>query len=598
MHFVGMLAFKLPVDVAYDLPITVLSIVPAIMVSAVVLLIISRAQIRNSQLITGGILMGIGIGAMHYIGMAAMRTAARMLYDPLIFGLSILVAMALATLALHTNFLAKSQKWKLPQEWAKPGAALVMGSAVAGMHYTGMAAAHFFPTNDSPSAAGLSPTLLAVLVAVATALILGLAIFVAMVDRRLKAAARSALISQTRLVEAIESISEGFCLYDRNDQLVMSNSHYGKFVGHGEGRLEPGERFETMLRKTVSRGLIPEAESDVDTWIAQRLARHQNPLEPFVEKHSDGRCIRISERKTQEGGTVGVYSDITELSRRNQELEETLRELKLTQNQLLMKKKMASLGQMVAGICHEVNSPIGAVSSAAQVLAKCVEKLASLWVPDLAPSRSGANEQVQKLLGLSNESIQTTLRGAQRIARIVDSMKRFSCLDQTEFQKADIHEALDTTLMLLDHKFKDRVTVLKQYGQIPEIYCYPSRLNHVFMNLMLNAAQAIEGEGTIWVKTESTDELLRVTITDNGRGISPEHLDRIFDPGFTTKGVGVGTGLGLPICYSIVQDHGGWIGVTSQFGSGSSFQVTLPRDLESRLSRNETKLSPNGLTRN
>jgi signal transduction histidine kinase len=199
---------------------------------------------------------------------------------------------------------------------------------------------------------------------------------------------------------------------------------------------------------------------------------------------------------------------------------------------------------MVAGICHEVNNPIGAINSAAQVLAKCVERLSVMCVPALARSGDNANEEAQKLLNLIHDSIQTTLIGGQRVARIVAGMKRFSGLDQAEFQKADIHEALDTTLMLLDHKLKDRVKVLKQYGELPEIYCYPNRLNQVFMNLLLNAAQAIEGEGTIWVKTESTDELLRVTIADSGKGIPPEHLSRVFDPGFTTKGVGVGTGLG------------------------------------------------------
>ena len=178
-------------------------------------------------------------------------------------------------------------------------------------------------------------------------------------------------------------------------------------------------------------------------------------------------------------------------------------------------------------------------------------------------------------------------------------MKRFSGLDQAEFQKADIHEALDTTLMLLDHKLRDRVTVLKQYGELPEIYCYPNRLNQVFMNLLLNAAQAIEGEGTIWVKTESTDELLRVTIADNGRGIPSEYLGRVFDPGFTTKGVGVGTGLGLSICYSIIQDHGGRIGVTSQSG----IRLIVPGHASPRLGqeaeseRNEA-LSPEQLVRN
>jgi two-component system NtrC family sensor kinase len=591
MHFIGMLAFRLPIEVTYNPFTTMISILPATLVSAVVLLIISRGEIRNQQLIQGGVLMGLGIGTMHYIGMAAMRTAARMLYDPPMFALSVLVAMGLATLALHTNFFARSGRFKLSQTWTKLGASLVMGLAVSGMHYTGMAAVYFFPSNDFASDYRLSPTLLASLVAAVTAFILGLAILGALVDRRLKAATRSARMSQNRLMEAIESISEGFCLYDQNDCLVVSNSRYRELVDDGNDPIQPGDRFETILRRTVSRGLIRISESQEDTWIAQRLDRHRRPLESFVvERRSDGRYIRISERKTQEGGTVGVYTDITELSLRNQELEAVLHELRHTQDQLMMKEKMASLGQMAAGICHEVNNPIGAINSAAQLSAKCVEKLSIMEVRGPSASADGTDAEVRKLLDVIHNSSQTALLGGQRIAKIVASMRRFSGLDRAEFQKADIHEALDTSLMLLDHKLKDRVTVLKQYGELPEIYCYTIRLNQVFMNLLLNAAQAIEGKGIISVQTESTDQLLRVTITDSGKGIAPEHIGRVFEPGFTTKGVGIGTGMGLSICYSIVQDHGGHIGVTSQIGSGSSFEVVLPRDLARRASPAELKL--------
>jgi len=585
MHFLGMLAFRLPVKVTYDPLITALSIAPAILASAVVLTIISQEQIKTHQLLLGGVLMGSGIGTMHYLGMAAMQVAAHMLYDPVLFAFSILVAVALATLALHTNFLARNGKWKLAKDWAKLGAALVMGFAVAGMHYTGMAAVYFFPGGSPPSASSLDPLLLAVLVAIATALILGLAILLAMVDRRLKAAARSARISQNRLMEAIESISDGFCLYDREDRLVISNRRYGELWDKEEDCVRLGDRFETIIRKAASRGMIPEAENRLNEWISERLARHQNPLEPFVEKRSDNRWIRISERKTQEGGIVAVYSDITELSLRTRELEGTLRELQRAQAQLVMKEKMASLGQLVAGICHEVNNPVGAINSSAYVLARCVEKLAA----ECARSGVGAEMEVKKLFRLIDDSIQTILTGGERVARIVASMKNFSRLDQAELLKTDIHEAIDNTLILLDHELRDRVTVHKQYGQLPEICCYADRLNQVFMNLLLNATQAIEGNGTIWVKTESVDEMLRITIADSGKGITPEHLDRVFDPGFTTKGVGVGTGLGLSICYSIIQDHGGRIGVTSQPGHGATFDITLPQDLEQRLSQKELR---------
>jgi NO-binding membrane sensor protein with MHYT domain/nitrogen-specific signal transduction histidine kinase len=581
MHFVGMLAFRLPVKVTYDPVITALSIVPAILASAVVLTIISQEQIKTQQLLLGGVLMGSGIGTMHYLGMAAMQVAAHMLYDPFLFAFSILVAVALATLALYTNFLARNGKWKLANDWPKLGGALVMGFAVAGMHYTGMAAVYFFPGGTPPSPSSLDPLLLAVLVAIATAFILGLAILVAVVDQRLKAAARSARISQNRLLEAIESISDGFCLYDREDRLVISNRRYRELLDQTSVRL--GDRFETIVRRAASRGMIPAAENRLEEWVSERLARHQNPLEPFVEKRSDGRWIRISERKTEEGGTVAVYSDITELSLRTQELEDTLLELQRAQDQLVIKEKLASLGQLVAGICHEVNNPIGAINSSAHVLARCVEKLAA----ECASPGVRAEMEVRKLFRLMDDSIQTILTGGQRVARIVTSLKNFSRLDRAELEKTDIHEALDTTLILLDHVLKDRVTVHKQYGQLPEIYCHADRLNQVFMNLLLNATQAIEGNGTIWVKTESIDELLRVSIADSGRGIPPEHLDRVFDPGFTTKGVGVGTGLGLSICYSIIQDHGGRIGVTSRPGQGATFDIMLPRTLEQ--SRNQLR---------
>src|SRR5262249_21004486 len=146
----------------------------------------------------------------------------------------------------------------------------------------------------------------------------------------------------------------------------------------------------------------------LEEWVSERLARHQNPLEPFVEKHSDGRWIRVSERKTEEGGTVAVYSDITELSLRTEELEHTLHELQRAQDQLVIKEKLASLGQLVAGICHEVNNPIGAINSSGHVLAKCVDKLAALSVSTRA-SGAGVSTETKKLLSLMDDSIQTIL---------------------------------------------------------------------------------------------------------------------------------------------------------------------------------------------
>ena len=229
MHFLGMLAFRLPVRVNYDVWVTLVSVAPAVLASGIMLHVISRARISPGRLALGGALMGAGIGAMHYIGMAAMRMSAVMRYDPVLFVVSGIVAVVLASTALYTKFLASSRNDGSARRhwWTKLGAAFVMGCAVAGMHYTGMAASYVFPgASSQPVGVGLDPTFLGAWVSVATVLITGLAIFVTVVDSRLEAAAHSERLSRSRLLEAIESISEGFSLYDTDDRLVLCNSRY------------------------------------------------------------------------------------------------------------------------------------------------------------------------------------------------------------------------------------------------------------------------------------------------------------------------------------------------------------------------------------
>jgi signal transduction histidine kinase len=158
------------------------------------------------------------------------------------------------------------------------------------------------------------------------------------------------------------------------------------------------------------------------------------------------------------------------------------------------------------------------------------------------------------------------------------SLRKFSRLDEAEIQKADIHEGIDSTLTLVHHELKNKVDVIKEYGDIPPINCYPNQLNQVFMNLIVNAAHAIEGKGHIRIKTFVDRKNLTIEISDTGKGIPPEDLKRIFDPGFTTKGVGVGTGLGLAISYRIVKDHNGKLEVESEVGKGTKLRVVLPID--------------------
>ena len=169
-----------------------------------------------------------------------------------------------------------------------------------------------------------------------------------------------------------------------------------------------------------------------------------------------------------------------------------------------------------------------------------------------------------------------TLLATTRIVEIVRSLRNFARLDEAEKKQVDIHEGIESTLTLLHHELKQRVDVVRDYGELPEIECYPNQLNQVLMNLLTNALQAIEGPGTITIRTRCAGERVEVAISDTGSGISEEARQRIFDPGFTTKGVGVGTGLGLSIAYRIVQKHAGELRVESEVGAGSTFTVSLP----------------------
>ena len=271
-----------------------------------------------------------------------------------------------------------------------------------------------------------------------------------------------------------------------------------------------------------------------------------------------------------------LFQNNRDLKAANKQLEEAMHRLKTAQNQLVLQEKMASLGNLVAGVAHEINNPVGALNSAADVSARCinriVESLASLPELSALPQDSRFN----KALELLRENNRIALEASGRITRLVQSLRNFARLDESEFQEAELHEGLDSTLTLLNHELKDRVTVEKMYGTIPRVRCYPNQLNQVFMNLLVNAIHAIDGPGVIHIETTAADAFVHIKITDTGQGIPPEHLEKIFDPGFTTKGVGVGTGLGLSICYNIIQKHRGKIYVESQVGKGTTFTVSIP----------------------
>jgi PAS domain S-box-containing protein len=264
------------------------------------------------------------------------------------------------------------------------------------------------------------------------------------------------------------------------------------------------------------------------------------------------------------------------LNEKNQALQEALQQLQATQHELILQSKMASLGSLVAGVAHEVNNPIGAVNSAADVSTRCIDRLLKLVESSRNLDELKGSETFRQLVEMLKENHRITVTAGNRIAKIVRSLKNFARLDEAEFQKADIHEGLDSTLTLVHHELRNRAVVVKDYGNLPLVYCSPNQLNQVFMNLFINASQAIDGKGEIRIRTRFDESKVYIQIADNGKGILPEHLPKIFDPGFTTKGTGIGTGLGLSICYNIIQKHKGTITVESEPGQGTEFTITLP----------------------
>ena len=259
-----------------------------------------------------------------------------------------------------------------------------------------------------------------------------------------------------------------------------------------------------------------------------------------------------------------------------QRVQERTRELEDSHMKLIQSEKMAALGNLVAGIAHEINNPIGAMSSALDIVGRGIERLQEQVDGD---GREVSEEpELHRILRILETNNRNAISAGNRVAEVVRSLKNFARLDEAEYQIADLHEGLDSTLTLLRRDLGGEITVEKRYGEIPKILCYPSELNQVFMNLISNAIQSIRSAGSVTIETFARDGEIHLSIIDTGGGIPHENLERIFDPGFTTHGVGVGVGLGLSTAFNIVQKHDGSIDVESEVGVGSTFTVRLPEE--------------------
>ena len=274
---------------------------------------------------------------------------------------------------------------------------------------------------------------------------------------------------------------------------------------------------------------------------------------------------------------------VLSLTDANRHLEQTLQELSATQAELVHSEKMAALGTLVGGVAHEMNNPLGAVTSAGDIVGRCVARIVEAIETTISVQAMRADRRFQQAVELMREHHALMLRGCERIASIVRSLRNFARLDQADFKKVDLHEGLDDTLLLLDHQLRDKAEVIRQYGDLPAIPCYPNQLNQVFMHLLANAGQGIRESGTITIRTQMADGQVRIQIIDTGVGIPSDELDRIFEPRFSKQGARVKAGLGLFTSYNIVKQHRGTIAVESEVGEGTTVTVVIPIDLQSSM---------------
>jgi PAS domain S-box-containing protein len=384
----------------------------------------------------------------------------------------------------------------------------------------------------------------------------------------------------------IQNMNSAVLVFDPEGRVTSCNTPAGQILGQPVEALIgkqvrdwfPDGSGEGIVARTLAEGIRFKGAESV-------ITRPDGSVTPVGIS-----CAPISGVKGELRGAVATFQDLTELRH--------------LQRQVLQTEKMASIGQLAAGVAHEINNPMGFIHANLFQMAEYIADLRRVWShveqlqkcveqgdPDVGQDASERlallveEVDVDFVLGDLRKAIRESQEGSERIRHIVNDLRDFSHQDTGERVLSNINQCLDSTANIVWPMMKHLVILEKQYQDLPALNCYPMQLKQVFMNLLVNAYQAIEeklgggGEtGRIELRTEHRGDQVVVTVADSGVGVSPENLDRIFDPFFTTKKVGAGTGLGLSTSYSIVQRHGGAIRVESRPGTGTTFRVLLPVD--------------------
>jgi two-component system NtrC family sensor kinase len=403
-------------------------------------------------------------------------------------------------------------------------------------------------------------------------------------------------------------------MWEISDELLDSHDD-ARILGFVAGRVIESELLHARLGAIVDKGETEDLLHHQDGRVFEVTSRPQYLGEQIIGRvfgFSDITQRTLAEEALRESRdmledrvhvrTIALHAANETLLQEKEHQAGLIRRLEEAQNQLLQSERMASIGQLAAGVAHEINNPVGFVNS----------NLGSLerYVLDMLRLLSAYEQAEGALSGVAMQEIRLikeeidvvflredvasllseSLDGLKRVTRIVQDLKDFSHVDEAELQWADLEAGLESTLRVVSNELKYKAEVVKEFAGIPPIECFPFQLNQVFMNLLVNASHALDGRGTITIRTGHDDSQVWVEVQDTGRGIKPEHLTRIFEPFFTTKPVGQGTGLGLSLAYGIVKKHDGRLEVQSELGQGTMFKVILPKTLSEQIKPQPTSV--------
>ena len=687
MHFVGMLAIRLPLPIDYDWRWVIISVIPAIFATGLALSVVSHPGLGGLRLIGAGALMGAGIAGMHYIGMAAMLTQAAIQYDPGLVAVSVGLAVTISGAALLITFHLNEDPIR-QNYWKKIVVAIVMGTAIPIMHYTGMAAVTFQQKPETLSATlgqtHNSPRL-AIAVILGALIILSVVLLTAFFDRRISLEINRAdalqagkqqlqqlveqqqtlftvvskiresldleTIFQTTTAEVRQSLNAdrvGIFRFNRNSDLTVESRvdfAEGTFVAETvlpdfDPTLNLKFRDACFAELYAHQYRLGRIQVVSDIYNAGIKACHINLLAkvqikaqlviPIIKSdHLWGLlCIHqcaqtrnwdpsevqfVQQVATQLGVALQQAELFIQTQRQSERISQTLKQLQQAQLTMVQAEKMSSLGQMVAGIAHEINNPISFIHGNLFHIDTYTQDLLGLihlYQKHLSVPPPEIQAEIESIdLDFLETDFTKLLRsmrtGTNRIREIVLSMRHFSHLDGANVNAVNIHEGIDHTLTILHNRLKAKpnrpaIEIDRQYGQLPLVDCYAGQLNQVFMNLLSNAIDALEesncapklvtaappsnqsNRSTDTPKIEIFtsllgDDCVSIQIMDNGLGMNDDVRSRIFEPFFTTKPAGQGTGLGLAISYQIVvEKHKGKFWCNSTPGRGTKFVIEVP----------------------